>query len=231
MSGPAIRAIVTDIEGTTSALSFVKDVLFPFARRRMAGFVQERADDPEVRRLLADTAQAAGRPLDDDEAVRQLIAWIDEDRKVTPLKALQGLIWEEGYRRGDFVGHVYDDAARRLREWRDRGLGLYVYSSGSVHAQKQLFGHTAHGDLTPLFAGWFDTRVGAKQEAESYRRIAEAIALAPEAILFLSDVPAELDAAAAIGMATCLLVREGQPETASAHPVAEDFDQVPLGSE
>jgi enolase-phosphatase E1 len=226
MTDPAIRAVVTDIEGTTSSLSFVKDVLFPFARRRMAGFVQERAGDPAVRRLLADTAQAAGRPLRDDEAVLQLLAWMDEDRKATPLKALQGLIWEEGYRSGAFVAHVYEDAVRRLREWRERGLGLYVYSSGSVHAQQLLFGHTAHGDLTPLFAGWFDTRIGAKQEAESYRRIADAIGLAPEAILFLSDVTAELDAAAAVGLATCLLVREGQPETETDHLVAQDFDEI-----
>ena len=228
MTRAATEAIVTDIEGTTTSLSFVKDVLFPHARRHLADFVRSRGNEPEVRRLLDQVAETAGKPLNDGEAVGELLRWMDEDRKATPLKALQGMIWEDGYRRGDFVGHVYEDAVRRLHEWHDRGLRLYVYSSGSEQAQKLLFGRTAHGDLTPLFSGWFDTRIGAKQEAESYRRIAETIGLAPEAILFLSDVTAELDAAVAAGMSTCQLVRDGTPDAASAHPSAQDFDEVPL---
>jgi enolase-phosphatase E1 len=221
-----IRAIVTDIEGTTSSLSFVKDVLFPYARERMASFVREHGDEPQVRELLQQVSAEAGRKLGDDEAVAQLQHWIDEDRKVTPLKALQGLVWEAGYRNGDYQGHIYDDAAEYLRRWHEQGIQLYVYSSGSVYAQKLLFGHTAHGDLTPLFSGYFDTQVGHKQETGSYQRIAGDIGLPPAEILFLSDIKAELDAAAAAGMRTCWLVRDGQLKAGAAHPQVSSFEQI-----
>jgi enolase-phosphatase E1 len=221
-----IRAILTDIEGTTSSLSFVKDVLFPYAREHLPAFVQAHAHDPEVRVLLQQVSEIAGHSLSDDEAIEQLQRWIDEDRKVTPLKALQGLIWETGYRNGDYQGHIYDDAAVALQRWHAQGLRLYVYSSGSVHAQKLLFGHTSQGDLTPLFSGYFDTNIGAKQEADAYQRIAEAIALPPNEMLFLSDIKAELDAAAAAGMATCWLVREGQPDSQAAQHQVRSFDQI-----
>lgn len=223
-----IRAIVTDIEGTTSSLSFVKDVLFPYARRQIGEFVRRQASNPAVRIQLAAVAAAAGRPLDDDEAVAQLIRWIDEDRKVTPLKALQGLVWEAGYRNGDYQGHVYEDAVRQLRDWQARGLSLYVYSSGSVLAQKLLFGHTPFGDLNPLFSGYFDTTVGGKREMESYRRIAGEIGLPADAILFLSDIREELDAAAAAGMKTCWLVRDGELPADPPCPVARDFSTIRL---
>ncbi len=223
---PPIRAIVTDIEGTTSSLSFVKDVLFPYARARMETFVAERGSEPGVRELLDEVAAIAGRRLDERETVAQLRTWIDEDRKITPLKALQGLIWEQGYRRGDLTGHFYEDAVRRLRDWRRDGLSLFVFSSGSVHAQQLLFGHAGAGDLTPLISGWFDTRVGAKGERESYRRIAAETGFAPEAMLFLSDIPAELDAAAAAGMRTVQLCREGEAQAPGAHDTAGSFDEV-----
>ena len=177
--------------------------------------------------LLDEVSILAGRRLADDGAVSQLVRWIDEDRKITPLKSLQGLIWEAGYRNGDFKGHVYDDAARRLREWFDGGLKLFVYSSGSVYAQKLLFGHTEFGDLTPLFSGFFDTHTGPKQEVQSYRKIAEVVGLAPGEVLFLSDIGAELDAAQAAGMRTCQLLREGAiPDP--AHRQAADFDAIHL---
>jgi len=220
-----IRAILTDIEGTTSSLSFVKDVLFPYAREHLEGFVRSHAADTEVRRLLADVGTVCGRALDDQEAVLELIRWIDEDRKLTPLKALQGLIWEAGYRNGDFHGHVYPEVPRKLREWREQGLALYVYSSGSVHAQKLLFAHTEYGDLTSLFSGYFDTRVGAKQEAGSYRAIAVQTGFPPGEILFLSDIGAELDAAREAGLKTCQLLRQGTIPSDS-HPQAVDFDAV-----
>ena len=162
-----IRAIVTDIEGTTSSLSFVKDVLFPYARQHIEAFVREQAAQPDVRAQLAAVSKSAGRALTDDEAVAQLVRWIDEDKKITPLKALQGMIWEAGYRHGDFQGHVYEDAVRYLRAWKDQGLALYVFSSGSVHAQKLLFGYSTFGDLTPLFSGYFDTAIGAKRETDA----------------------------------------------------------------
>lgn len=222
-----IRAVVTDIEGTTSSLSFVKDVLFPYARARLPDFVRTRRGDAEVQRLLADARREAGTAPDDDAAlIALLLRWIDEDRKITPLKALQGLIWETGYRDGELTGHVYDDASEALRQWHARGVHLYVFSSGSVKAQQLLFGHTDHGDLTPLFDGYFDTAIGAKKEPEAYRRIAQAIEIAPADILFLSDVKEELDAARRAGMHTYWLVRDGEAPTGSEHPVARRFDEI-----
>jgi enolase-phosphatase E1 len=223
-----IRAIVTDIEGTTSSLSFVKDVLFPYARDHMARFVHGNAEDPNVAPYLNEVRLEAGESLDLDGVIVQLVQWIDEDRKVTPLKALQGMIWEQGYRKGDFTGHVYADAVEVLRRWHAAGIALYVYSSGSVQAQKLLFGHTDYGDLTPLFSGYFDTRIGAKAEADSYRRIARDIGLPAEQILFLSDVARELDAARAAGMATCQLVRDGALDAEPSHPQARDFAAIEL---
>jgi len=219
-----IKAVLTDIEGTTSSLSFVKDVLFPYARQHLAAFVRTHAHETEVRRILGEVAAEAGRALTDDEAVKQLVRWIDDDRKITPLKTLQGMIWEEGFRNGDFVAHVYEDAVLRLRQWHTSGVRLYIFSSGSVLAQKLLFGHTAWGDLTPLFSGYFDTHVGANQEEESYRRIAREIGLPPDSILFLSDIRAELDAAVTAGMSTAWLVREGTLDPAAAHRQVRDFD-------
>jgi len=223
-----IRAIVTDIEGTTSSLSFVKDVLFPYARQHIGTFVREQAAQPAVRAQLAAVNAAVGRTLTDDAAVAQLVRWIDEDQKITPLKALQGMIWEAGYRNGDFQGHVYDDAVRRLREWKDQGLALYVFSSGSVHAQKLLFGYSAFGDLTPLFSGYFDTTIGAKRETGAYRHITESIGIPAGEILFLSDIREELDAAQAAGLHTCWLARDGALPVNPPHPVARDFAEIAL---
>ena len=220
-----IQAIVTDIEGTTSSISFVKEVLFPYARAHLAEFVRVHCGEPEVRQLLDEAKTICVDGSDDEAAITQLIRWIDEDRKVTALKSLQGLIWEAGYRRGDFHGHIYPDAVRKLREWKEQGLALYIYSSGSVHAQKLLFGHTEYGDLNPLFSGYFDTHIGAKQEADSYRRISAELGLAPENILFLSDMAGELDAAREAGMQTCQLLRVGAVPSAS-HPQAADFEGI-----
>lgn len=224
-----IRAVLMDIEGTTSSLSFVKDVLFPYARRNIGGFVRGHEDETRVATLLDETRREMGEPgAGSDAVIAQLIDWIDRDRKVTPLKALQGLIWEAGYAAGDFRGHVYEDAVAALRDWQRNGVRLYVYSSGSVHAQKLLFAHTEYGDLTPLFSGYFDTRVGSKAETASYRHIAGRIGEAPEEILFLSDIVAELDAAREAGMQTCQLVRDGGLDPGAAHRQAGDFSRIPL---
>jgi enolase-phosphatase E1 len=220
-----IKAIVTDIEGTTTSISFVADVLFPYARAHMAEFIRSHAGEAQMRALLREVGAVCGQDLDEGKAIAQLICWIDEDRKIGPLKVIQGLIWEGGYRNGDFKGHVYPDVVKKLREWKEAGMALYVYSSGSIHAQQLLFGHTEYGDLTPLFSGYFDTRVGAKQEADSYRKIAEQIARPPGEILFLSDIAAELDAAQLVGFNTCQLLREGAM-SAGSHPHATDFDEV-----
>lgn len=220
-----IRAILTDIEGTTSSIAFVKEVLFPYARARLPDFVRSHVGDPRVRGLLEEVAVTCARPLDDEQAIAQLLDWIDEDRKIAPLKSLQGLIWEAGYQRGDFCGHVFPDAVRKLREWKEQGLKLYVFSSGSVHAQKLLFSHTEFGDLTPWFSGFFDTRIGSKLSSDAYLGIASQVALPPAELLFLSDIGGELDAAALAGMRTCQLLREGAVRC-EGHLGAVDFDEV-----
>ena len=202
-----IRAILTEIEGTTSSISFVKDVLFPYARRALPGFVATHHDDPEVRRWLDVVAIEHGSICSDAVIVETLQGWIDLDRKHTALKALQGMIWKAGYHDADFTAHIYPDAAPALRTWHAAGLPLYVYSSGSVPAQQLFFGHSDAGDLTPLISGWFDTEVGGKREAASYARIATDIGLPPANLLFLSDVVEELDAARDAGLQTVLVDR------------------------
>ncbi|SDY95795.1 enolase-phosphatase E1 [Lysobacter sp. yr284] len=227
-----IRAILTDIEGTTSSISFVKDVLFPYARRALPGFVAARGREPNVRKWLDTVAMEHGGVCQDSVIVEVLQGWIDEDRKHTALKALQGMIWADGYKSADFTSHMYPDAAPALRQWKDAGLRLYVYSSGSVPAQRLLFGHSDAGDLTELFSGFFDTEVGGKREAASYERIRESIGLPGDEIVFLSDVVEELDAARDAGLGTVLLdrlqdypqPREG--EATHGHPRATSFDQI-----
>jgi enolase-phosphatase E1 len=224
--------ILTDIEGTTSSISFVKDVLFPYARRELPRFVGAHGDAPEVRRWLDAVAAENGGLCQDDMIVETLQGWIDQDRKHTALKALQGLLWREGYERGDYRAHMYPDAAQALRRWHAAGHPIAVYSSGSVPAQKVFFGHSEAGDLSPLVSAWFDTEVGHKHDPDSYRRIAEALGRAPSTILFLSDVVEELDAAREAGLRTVLLDRRDdypQPRTGEAthgHPRVESFADV-----
>lgn len=231
----ARRAVLTDIEGTTSSIRFVKDVLFPYARRALPGFVRARGGDPEVRRWLDAAALDIGGVASDECIVEVLQNWIDADRKHTALKALQGLMWQAGYRDGEFVAHVYPDALAKLREWHAAGVPLYVYSSGSVPAQKLFFGHTDAGDLTGCFDDWFDTEVGGKREPDSYRRIAERIDRAPGDIVFLSDVVEELDAARDAGLDTVLVDRRDdypEPRMGDAthgHRRVERFDRIDLG--
>ena len=230
------KAILTDIEGTTSSISFVKDVLVPYARRALPGFVAEHRDDPEVRRWLDAVATEHGSICSDEVIVETLQGWIDSDRKHTALKALQGMVWQAGYRDADFTAHIYPDAAPAMRRWHAQGLPLYVYSSGSVPAQKLFFGHSDAGDLAPLFSGWFDTEVGGKREADSYRAIAASIGMAPAQVLFLSDVVEELDAAREAGMQTVLVdrredypsPREGQ--AAHGHTRALDFGDIAVAA-
>lgn len=227
-----IKAIVTDIEGTTTSLSFVKEVLFPYARAHLAEFVREHAGDAEVRRQLDEVRrEIQARSRDEvtmEQVISQLIQWLDEDKKATPLKALQGMIWQEGYERGAFHGHLYPDAVDNLKAWKARGLELYVYSSGSVQAQKLLFSHTEQGDLTPLFSGYFDTRIGGKKEIESYRKIAGQLGHEPGAILFLSDSKEELDAAGAAGFHTICLARGDVSDPETEHRQVRNFDEIRL---
>ncbi len=225
-----VRAIVTDIEGTTSTIAFVKDVLFPYADEHLDAYVAAHRNEPVVSGALRETAALAGEPGAGDERIlTHLHAWIAADRKATPLKTLQGLMWEEGYARGVLRGHVYDDVPAMLRTWRDAGIALFVYSSGSVVAQKVLFANTAFGDLTPLFSAYFDTTIGSKREAASYTAIARETGYTPADILFLSDVDAELDAARTAGMQTARLLRPADTAlgATTAHAAYVDFTQIP----
>lgn len=209
---PAV--VVTDIEGTTSPIAFVRDTLFPYARARLPAWLAANAD----------SAVLAGIPA---PALQTLLAWMDADHKETALKEIQGRIWEAGYADGSLKGALYPEVAGHLRAWAAGGVGLAVYSSGSVAAQKLLFGHSVAGDLRSVFRAFFDTHVGAKREAGSYRRIARDLHVAPAAALFLSDVEAELDAARAAGFSTFQLVRAADGTVASTcHPHGADFAAV-----
>lgn len=203
------KAILLDIEGTTSSISFVADELFPYARKHLAAFVEA---NPEAAAPIL--AEVPG-----EDPVATLIQWIDEDRKATPLKTLQGLIWAQGYADGELKGHVYPDTPEALRRWTEAGLQVNIYSSGSIAAQKLIFGHSIAGDLTPLLSNYFDTTTGPKREADSYTRIADALGLAPSGLLFVSDMPAEVDAAREAGLQALLIDRAGGP--ADVHTLAE----------
>lgn len=222
-----VDAIVLDIEGTTTPIKFVTDVLYPYARERLPQFVRDHRDEPGVAEIL-DEARDEGGVWNDEAVVVRMCQWMEQDLKVTPLKSLQGLIWEEGYRSGALVTPLYPDVVPALRLWRAQGIRLYIYSSGSVHAQRLIYRHTVAGDVTQLLAGHFDTATGHKREADSYRRIAAAIGVPAERILFLSDVREELDAARRAGWRTIWVVRDGAPGLAAAHRRVRCFDQVPL---
>jgi enolase-phosphatase E1 len=223
-----VKAVVTDIEGTTSSISFVKEVLFPYAAAHMEAFLREHWQDDRVREQIAALASESGEMVETVEAANAVLQrWIREDRKATPLKALQGMIWKAGYQNGDYTAHLYPDTAPALRRWHDAGLPLYVYSSGSIAAQKLFFGYSDAGDLTPLFSGYFDTTTGMKQDVASYQKIAAAIDVPTNEILFLSDIEGELNAAREAGFQTTLLDRDGQAP-ATNHPRVTRFDQIPL---
>jgi len=215
-------AILTDIEGTTTPIAFVHRALFPFARARLPEFLHAHAANGAVAAIVDEvrTLAPGQEPLD------ALIGWMDADAKVTPLKELQGLIWREGYASGALRAELYPDVAGSLRAWHADGVRLAVYSSGSVEAQKLIFGHSDAGDLTPLFSGYFDTRIGGKREADSYRAILKELALPGGEVLFLSDVGEELDAAREAGLHTCQLLRDDKAKPFVQHAQARDFSEV-----
>lgn len=222
-----IRVILTDIEGTTSSISFVHDVLFPYASKHLPDFIRgHHHTTPAVAEQLALVAEKSAVDAKNVEGLIEVLqGWMAEDRKEGPLKALQGMVWEQGYHNGELKGHIYPDAADYLQRWHDRGLRLFVYSSGSVKAQELIFGFSDEGDFTPFFSGYFDTAVGGKKEPQSYQNILAQLGVAPGSVLFLSDIEAELEAAERAGLKTVWLVREGAlPDT--GRPVARDFAEV-----
>ncbi|HEY3581138.1 MAG TPA: acireductone synthase [Pyrinomonadaceae bacterium] len=227
-----IRGILLDIEGTTTPIAFVHDVLFSYARTHVRDFLAKHLDDDAVQtdiRLLRDEAESEGFHANNlDELVAYINRLIDLDRKSTGLKLLQGKIWHEGYTDGTLRAQVFADVAPAFERWRAANKNVSIFSSGSVLAQKLLFAHTEAGDLTPFINDYFDTSMGKKGEAESYRRIAEAIKLQPNEILFVSDIVAELAAAREAGMKTALSIRPGNQPQASRddYPIIHSFDEL-----
>jgi enolase-phosphatase E1 len=234
------KAVLLDIEGTTSSVRFVYEVLFPFARDRAGDYLKNHWNEAETQHACELIARDAGAGslaawsgiVSEDGAREKVVAEVhrlmDGDVKATGLKELQGLIWRDGYLSGQLCSHVYDDVLPALERWTKAGLEIRIYSSGSVTAQKLFFGHTIKGDLLSYFRGHYDTTTGPKKEAASYRAIAEDMGLAPGQILFCSDVLAELDAAAAAGLQTTLVVRPGNAAVAEthSHPVVNSFDDL-----
>lgn len=203
-----IKAIVTDIEGTTSSISFVRDVLFPYARAALPKFIEANHSKHEVSIYLKRIAEETEVSANDlDSIIHSLLLWIDQDIKNTSLKALQGMIWVDGYQNGTYSAPIYDDAYSQLVNWYEAGIPLYVYSSGSVPAQKLFFTYSEKGDVTALFTDYFDTEIGGKRSATSYLAIAKKINIPVEQLLFLSDIVEELDAAREAGWQTVLIDR------------------------
>jgi enolase-phosphatase E1 len=234
----AAAFVVLDVEGTTTPVDFVFRVLFPLAHANVGEFLEAHASDPDVARDVAglrdEHARDAAAGLDPPawhgsaaSAARYARWLMDQDRKLTALKSLQGKIWAEGYAQGRLRGQVYDDVPRALERWTGAGRRVAIFSSGSVLAQKLIFGHSDHGDLTPFLSAYFDTTTGPKREAESYRRIASALGAAARAGLFVSDAVAELDAAREAGLATALAVRTPPGPAGHGHPEVTGFDELP----
>ncbi|MCS7085526.1 MAG: acireductone synthase [Bacteroidia bacterium] len=207
--------VLTDIEGTTSPIHFVKNVLFPYAKERMYDFLVEHRGEPEVARCVDEVH--AGAPL--EVVVDILHRWTDEDVKAPPLKKLQGLIWAQGYESGALVTPLYPDVPPALERWSAEGKRVGVYSSGSVQAQKMFYRYTEYGDLSHRFSHFFDTEVGHKRQTDSYRRILQALSLPPDKVMFLSDVPEELMAAQAVGIKVGHIVRDGVQPSPLFRPI------------
>jgi len=219
-----LRAVVLDIEGTTCPVDFVTGVLFPHAVKALPDWLQRRQGSPTLEPLRQqlleawrdETEPTAPPAPAGDASATDLLPWlrwlIAPDRKLTALKDLQGMIWADGYADGQLQAPLFDDVAPALRRWHGAGLQLAVYSSGSVPAQQLLYGHSSAGDLRPLFSGWYDTRLGPKQESASYQRLVESLGCRPGEVLFLSDARGELAAGAGAGLQVCGCRRPGNPD-------------------
>lgn len=225
-----VKYLLTDIEGTTTSVKFVYDVLFPYFRNHI-GELKSLTGSDEVQKAFRQTVELAAslenkKLLSVDDIVNTLYRWSEEDRKITPLKTIQGILWEKGYQNGTIKGHVYEDVKPSLEKWKNQGLKMGVFSSGSIAAQKLIFGFSEAGDLTPFFSDYFDTTTGGKREMETYPKIASALELASGQILFLSDIVEELEAADQAGMQTVQLVRPGT--TANWPRTVESFSEIEI---
>ncbi len=223
------RFVLSDIEGTTSSVSYVYDVLFPYFRNHI-GEITQFAHLSEVKEAFSQVInlcqQEEGVVLTtSEEVIQKLLQWSREDRKLTPLKTLQGIIWDKGYQLGELKGHVYDDVVSNLEKWVLNGLNVGIYSSGSVNAQKLIFKYSVAGDLTKWLSHYFDTNIGPKRSEESYLKIASRIGLDPCDIVFLSDIQEEIDSASAAGLKTIHVLRE-QGMSSTALYKAKDFNEV-----
>lgn len=218
-----------DIEGTTTSIHFVHQTLFPYATQHLPSYIQANKSKPEIQAELEKVKQTVqeeeGRSISGAALVQQLLQWIQEDRKHPALKTIQGYLWRDGYEQGQYRGHIYDDVVPAWDSWKEKGLALGIYSSGSVAAQKLLFGYSDRGDLNHYLSAYFDTGVGHKREVNSYRQIAAQLNLSEDSILFLSDVKEELDAAKEAGYQVVWLERPGT-KTSSAHPVVRSFADI-----
>lgn len=210
------KAILLDIEGTATPISFVHDTLFPYAKARVPGFILDNLADLkfEIEQLAEEHSRETEykgefRPESPNSVSEYLKYLIDQDRKSTPLKSIQGMIWRAGFESGEIVSPVFDDVPSAMKRWKAADKTIAIFSSGSVLAQRLLFKHTDHGDLTPLISNYFDTTSGPKREQQSYTAIVEALTLAPAEVHFVSDIPEELDAARAAGLQTSLSIRPG----------------------
>lgn len=224
-----VKYILLDIEGTTSDIQFVHKVMFPYSRERLEQFVLSDQNLDEVVEAINLTQQTVkaeqGQEIDLEGAIATLLDWIDRDRKHPALKSIQGLIWKEGFETEAFKSHLYPDVKPKLEEWARSGLKLGIYSSGSIATQKMFFSHTVEGDLTPLFSNYFDLTTGSKKEAMSYEQIIEVLGLAPNKIVFFSDVPAELVAAREKGLRVVHVKREGTASWSDV-PEVESFHEI-----
>lgn len=239
MTAHSVDAVLLDIEGTTSSIAFVYDIMFPFVRKHVTAFLRSHAEQENVLFALRQMAKDASFPDENvwrenpnvpfEEAVSEhVLGLMDRDSKTTGLKALQGLIWESGFQSGELRSHLFPDCFPALKRWKEKGVLLAIYSSGSVVAQKLFFGHTEFGDLRPYFCAHFDTTVGGKRESSSYSAIATQLGLAPEKILFLSDIAQELSAAKQAGMRAIAVVRPGNAPLPASYdgPSVLSFDEV-----
>jgi enolase-phosphatase E1 len=228
-----LRYVVLDIEGTTSATAYLTKKLYPYSAARFARWINEHSDDLDTARAVSQVRESIGDPAAGTErVVATLTQWLAADEKVTALKILQGKIWEHGFEGGELVSHFYPDAIRCLRAWKAAGHVLYVFSSGSVSAQRAWFGHSPEGDLLPLISGHFDTEnAGPKREPNSYRAITAAVGGDPTQTVFLSDAVAELDAARQAGWHTVGVRRLDEPHYERGvgdHLEVASFDEVDL---